>query len=132
MDNPEIAFLISKNIQPLFKKLPNELSIKEKIAILKQRHESNYFLDMDLSELNELGIDEFTKPNYKVTSKLLDMFLSRDQKSKIKKLCWVLNSTESYAAKFRQAYEENKFKTVAEAVKNAAKIYRLIQRAFCY
>lgn len=124
MDNQEIAYLISKSIQPLFKKLPNELRINEKIAILKIRHENNYFLEKEISELDELGFDDYVKPNFKVTNTLLDSFLSRDQKSKIKKLCWVLNSNENYASKFKQSYEENKFKTVAEAVKYASKIYR--------
>lgn len=107
----------------LFPKIPLNLTLREKIEIILERHENNYFLNQDLGEIEDY-ITEIVKPNFKVTEELLNKYLTRDSRAKIKKLYWVTRNNEDFAYVFNSNIDQNKFASVRDAQIEAAKIYK--------
>ena len=62
----------------LFQNLNCNKSAKEKIEIWVKRVNKNFFLNEDLSEIEESCI--FVRPNLKVSKELLDEFITPSQK----------------------------------------------------
>ena len=68
---------------PLFRDI-KYCSMKERIAILKLRHDNDHYFNKDLETIEnteeQKSFDVFIKPTKKVTATALQKFLSRDQR----------------------------------------------------
>jgi len=113
----------------LFTRIPNNHSTDEKVLIHIIRHEKNFFMGQELDSI-ELNLDEgyehledYIKPNFKVTDVLLKGFLKRDQRRKVLKMAWVKPS-EEHGVEFRQKFEKNEFKSLSDAKRFAENVFR--------
>jgi hypothetical protein len=106
----------------LFPKVPQHLSLKEKVEIHSLRFEHGFFLNKDIDEID---IDvPYVKPNITVTSVRLKDFIDKDRRAKIKKLSWAFRSQEEYCQDFKRKVEEDGFSSLAKAEEEAARLYR--------
>ena len=101
----------------LFPKLRNDTSIKNKIKIMTIRHNNNYFIGRNIDEIE---YPDKVKPVRKVTNVNLNNWLNKNQRSMNKKLSWVVNNLKEEnsieeLATFKNLFDNNKFKSVAEA-----------------
>lgn len=108
--------------QQIFPKLKLELSLEEKIKIITTRHDNN-FLNQELEDIKE-NFPESVLPTEKVTQANLKEFLTRDSKSKINKLSWVMKSKEPFSIEFKNKIN-NEFKSIKDAQLAAAKLYSI-------
>lgn len=106
----------------LFKDIPKHISLKEKVDILAQRHENNYFLEIEPDEISE-NLSEFVRPMCKVTKKTLDSSVTRDIRAKIKKIHWVLNRDDEFTHDFKDKLNSNFFSSMNEVFRESSKIY---------
>ena len=108
----------------LFPKPSNDFTIKERINVVVARHENRYFLNTEY-EINENDkYDPYIKPSTRVTDKNLKDYLTKDARTKNKKLHWAITTNEEFTADFRRKYEENVFKTVEQAKIEACTLWK--------
>ncbi|CAF0921994.1 unnamed protein product [Brachionus calyciflorus] len=117
-------------ISLVFPKVPQSLSVREKIQIFVDRHTNNYFLNKELEEISD-EVGALVKPIAKVTNENLKKILTRDRRNKINKLSWVMHSSDEFSKEFIEKINKNLFKSVAEAEEEAAKIYRAHSDDYC-
>lgn len=106
----------------LFKDIPKHFSLREKVDILTQRHEYNYFLDMEPEEIGQ-SLSEFVRPVCKVTKKILDSCVTRDIRAKIKKIHWVVNRDDDFTTDFKDKLNNNSYSSMNEVFRESSKIY---------
>jgi len=107
----------------LFPKVPQHLSLKEKVEIHSLRFENGFFLN---KVIDEIDIDvPYVKPNIRVTSDRLKDFMDKDRRAKIKKLTWAYRSQEDYCQDFKRQVEEDEFSSLSKAEEEAARLYRV-------
>ncbi|RNA16284.1 hypothetical protein BpHYR1_034945 [Brachionus plicatilis] len=106
----------------LFKDIPKHLSLREKVDILTQRHENNYFIDIEPDEISQ-HLSEFVRPVCKVSKKVLDSCVTRDIRAKIKKIHWVVNRDDEFTHDFKEKLNTNFFSSMNEVFRESSKIY---------
>lgn len=106
----------------LFKDIPKHFSLREKVDILTQRHENNYFQDIEPEEIDQ-NLSEFVRPVCKVTKKTLDLCVTRDIRAKIKKIHWVVNRDDDFTNDFKDKLSNNSYSSMNEVFRESSKIY---------
>ncbi|CAF0868010.1 unnamed protein product [Brachionus calyciflorus] len=114
----------------IFKDIPKDISVKDKIEILIKRHENKYFIDKDLESIDP-SLSAYIRPINKVTKKNLHLTVSYDMQAKVKKIHWVLTCEKKYAAQVKRKYENNEFKSFKDIDKESALIYEKYCENYC-
>jgi hypothetical protein len=94
--------------EKVFHDIPMVKSFKERLDIKLMRHRNKYFIDKNLDTIDPT-LSVLVRPIVKVNSKNLLNSVSNDQQSKVRKIDWVLNRTEPFAAAVIEKYENEEY-----------------------
>ena len=113
----------TEQVDTVFRKLGNNLSIKEKVELTVTLHTENYFLGKTFEELQ--AVDKRIQPLKMVTTKHISLIKST--KALNKKLSWVMsrdNRDKPFAQQFISDLANNKFTSVIKAQHRARYIFK--------
>ena len=100
-----------------FRKIPQGLTLLQKVKVISYRHKQNYFLNQDPQSI-DIEIEE-SMEDYKSyilpVNTVTEIRLTADRKRKIEKLCWAFNSRHDFAVDFQSKVNDGIFKNMAEA-----------------
>ena len=100
-----------------FRKIPQGLTLLQKVKVISYRHKQNYFLNQDPQSI-DIEIEE-SMEDYKSyilpVNTVTEIRLTADRKRKIEKLYWAFNSRYDFAVDFQSKVKDGIFKNMEEA-----------------
>ena len=94
---------IEEKTKKIFPKIPHNLTISEKVAIIKQKIDNNYFLNVKFQELQDNeNINPLAKPVEQVTWEKLKEYnkLYKTEKANDARVAWCMKSQEDFVNEF--------------------------------